>query len=54
LKGESGSQYHYGFGPVYLNEGLMKPQRGFALAAGEEKLWVGKYQATLDLSLKNA
>ncbi len=38
LKGESGSQDPYGFGPICLNEGLMKPRRGFTLAAGEEKL----------------
>jgi hypothetical protein len=41
-KGESGSQCHYGLDPVYLNVGLMKPRRGFTLAAGKEKLEVGK------------
>ncbi len=42
LKGENGYRYPYGFGPVYLNEGLMKPRRGFTPAGGEEKLEVGK------------
>jgi len=28
--------------PVYLNEGLMKPRRGFTLVPGKEKLAVGK------------
>ena len=42
LKGASGSQYPYGFGPVYVNEGLMKHRRGFTLAAAEENLGVGK------------
>ena len=37
-KGESGSRCHYGLDPVYLNAGLMKPRRGFTLAAGKEKL----------------
>jgi len=41
-KGESGSPCHYGLDPVYLNAGLMKPWRGFTLAAGKEKLGVGK------------
>ncbi len=38
LKGERGFQYPYGFGPVTLNEGLMKPRRGFTPAA-EKKIW---------------
>ncbi len=42
LNRESGSRYHYDFGPVYLNKGLMKPRRGFTPAAGEEKLGVSK------------
>ena len=49
LKGEKGSQYHYGVGPVYLNEGLMKPRRGFTLAAGEEKLGVGEDIFPIDI-----
>ncbi len=51
MKGESASQYHYGFGPVYPNEGLMKPRRGFTLAAGEEKLGVGKVSFLVDPSI---
>src|SRR5512139_2142206 len=39
---------HYGLGPVYLNEGLMKPRRGLTLAAGEGKLGVGKSGSLID------
>ncbi len=49
LNREGGSRYRYDFGPVYLNEGLMKPRRGFTLAAGGEKLGVGKYPGVPDL-----
>jgi len=31
-----------GLGSSYLNEGLMKPRRGFAAVAGEEKLGEGE------------
>jgi hypothetical protein len=48
LKGESESQYHYSFGPIYLNEGLRKPRRGFTLTAGEEELGVGKLKYSVD------
>ncbi len=51
FKGESGFQYLYGFGPVYLNEGLMKPRRGLTLAADEEKLGVGKLPTFIDKRL---
>jgi hypothetical protein len=48
LEGASGPPYLYGLGPVYLNTGLMKPRRGFTLAAGEEKLGVGKNMVVVD------
>jgi hypothetical protein len=34
--------------PVPLSAGLMKPRRGFTLAAGEEKLGVGKFSDLID------
>jgi len=51
-KGESGSPCHYGLDPVYLNAGLMKPWRGFTLAAGKEKLGVGKSSPPIAIERK--
>ena len=34
--------------PKWLNEGLMKPRRGFALVEGKEKMGVGKSDFPLD------
>ena len=35
-KGKGGSQCHYGFDPVDLTAGLMKPQAGFTPATGRK------------------